>query len=161
MFKPLLTALCLMASPALAAEDWQFEAGSIPIAYVDNGEAQFQFACRGGELAMAYWVRKPSELVAAAASMNLGMNAAGANVSAGSGTSFAQDMPLIHSDGASMVVRGPVARQWAQLARNAAQAVRLAYVRTKSDGSLGVHDSHQFTARGSSAAIAQVLEHCK
>lgn len=161
VLKPLILSLCLMVAPTMAAEGWQFEAGGVPIAYIDNGDAQFQFACRGGDLAMGYWVRKPTDPVAKAQSMNLGMNASGGKITAEAGTSFAQDMPLIHSDGTSMIVRGPVARQWAQLARNAAGTIHLAYVRTGSDGSLGVHDAHQFSARGSSAAIAEVLGRCR
>ena len=97
--------MSLLAGAALAA-DWQYEGGSVPIAYADNGRAQFQFACRGGDLAMGYWVRAPHRQVAGAASMNLALTPDGG------GTSFAQDMPLIHADGASMIVRGPVARQW-------------------------------------------------
>jgi hypothetical protein len=45
------------------------------------------------------------------------------------GASFAQDIPLIHSDGTSMIIRGPVARQWARIAQRAKNTIRLAYVR--------------------------------
>src|SRR5690606_32033285 len=69
MLKPFAAVLCLfMASPSLAAE-WRYEGGGVPIAYVDTGAAQFQFACRGGDLAMGFWVRKPSKTVAEASSM--------------------------------------------------------------------------------------------
>ncbi|RYE77540.1 MAG: hypothetical protein EOP19_22760, partial [Hyphomicrobiales bacterium] len=40
--------LLLLATVSAGAEEWTYEAGSVPIAYFDNGVAQFQFACRGG-----------------------------------------------------------------------------------------------------------------
>ena len=49
----------LVAAPAGAAE-WAYEDLGVPIAYADNGKAQFQFACRGGDLAMGFWVRAPA-----------------------------------------------------------------------------------------------------
>lgn len=163
MLKLLPAFLVLLVPTAAGAAEWTYEDGGVPIAYFDNGEAQFQFACRGGDLAMGFWVRAPHKQVAGAASMNLAITAdpaEGSKVSAGSGTSFAQEIPLIHSDGTSMIVRGPVARQWARIAQQAKAAVRVAYVRTKSSGGLEVFDSNTFGARGSSAAIKRVLERC-
>jgi hypothetical protein len=151
-----------MASTASAAE-WTYEGGSVPIAYLDNGEAQFQFACRGGDLAMGFWVRSPHRQVAGAGSMNLAITpdpAEGADVSVAGGSSFAQEIPLIHSDGTSMIVRGPVARRWARIAQGAKTTIRVAYVRTKAAGGLEVFDSNSFGAKGSSAAIKRVLDRC-
>jgi hypothetical protein len=71
-------------------------------------------------------------------------------------TSFAQDMPLIHSDGASMIIRGPVARAWARIAQQARSTLRLAYVRAAGE----TFDRNEFSARGSSAAIRRVLDRC-
>jgi hypothetical protein len=159
MFKLLCASICLLSAPAFGGE-WKYEGGNTPIAYSDNGPAQFQFACRGGDLAMAYWVRKPGGAVAAAASMSLAMTSTGPEVSAGADTSFAQDLPLIHSDGTSVVVRGPVARQWARIAQGAHENIHLAYVRTKSAGGLEFFDRHSFTAKGSSDAIAKVMRQC-
>ena len=162
MLKPLAAVLCLlMASPSLAA-DWRYEGGSVPIAYVDTGAAQFQFACRGGDLAMGFWVRKPGKTVAEATSMSLAINTGSRDASlSGADTRFAQDFPLLHSDGTSMVVRGPVARQWAQIAQRAADAIRIAYVRNKASGGLEMFDVQAFGARGSNAAIAKVLGQCR
>lgn len=160
MLKRLIFCLCIASAPAHGA-DWTFEGGSTPIAYLDDGKAHFQFACRGGDLAMAYWVRKPEPSVAAAQSMSLAINANGSEVSAARDTSFAQDLPLIHSDGSSIVVRGPVARQWASIAQHAREIMHLAYVQTRSDGTLAFFDRHSFSARGSSAAIAQVVSRCQ
>ncbi|MET0437793.1 MAG: hypothetical protein ABW043_09895 [Devosia sp.] len=163
MSKLLATALgLLLATPSLAA-DWKYEGGSVPIAYFDNGDAQFQFACRGGDLAMAYWVRKPSKEVAAAASLSLAINASGAtsgSLAATGGTIFAQDFPLIHNDGSSILVRGPVARQWAAIAQRAADLIRVGFVRHKGQGGLEVFDGQEFGASGSNAAIAKVLRQC-
>lgn len=163
MSKLLPIALCLLfATPGLAA-DWKYEGGDVPIAYFDNGDAQFQFACRGGDLAMAYWVRKPSQEVAAAASLSLAINASGpasASLAATGGTIFAQDFPLIHNDGSSILVRGPVARQWAGIAQGAGDMIRVGFVRRKAQGGLEVFDGHEFGARGSNAAIAKVLRQC-
>lgn len=152
--------LALLATPA-AAIDWAFEDASIPIAYIDNGNAQFQFACRGGDLAMGYWVRLPSAQVANADAMHLAIlpdPSANANIATASGTSFAQDMPLIHSSGTSMIIRGPVARTWARIAQKAKDTIRIAYVRKRDK--LEVFDSNDFDAAGSSAAIKAVLDRC-
>lgn len=152
----------LLATPSLAA-DWKYEGGSVPIAYFDNGDAQFQFACRGGDLAMAYWVRKPSEEVAAATSLSLAINASGTtsgSLAATGGTIFAQDFPLIHNDGSSILVRGPVARQWAGIAQRAADLIRVGFVRHKGQGGLEVFEGQEFGASGSNAAIAKVLRQC-
>ena len=156
--RTLLLAALLLATPATAA-DWSYEDAGVPIAYVDNGSAQFQFACRGGDLAMGYWVRAPHRTVATAASLHLAItpDPKGA-ASSLSGASFAQDMPLIHSDGTSMIVRGPVARQWATIAQRAKATIRLAYVR-KND-KLEIFDSNEFGAAGSSSAIGRVLARC-
>jgi hypothetical protein len=59
-----------------------------------------------------------------------------------------------------MIVRGPVARQWARIAQQAKATVRVAYVRPKSSGGLEVFDSNSFGAKGSSAAIKKVLDRC-
>lgn len=157
------TFVMLLLATAAGAAEWTYEDGSVPIAYFDNGNAQFQFACRGGDLAMGFWVRAPHKQVAGASSMNLAITpdpAESAGVSAAGGSSFAQEIPLIHSDGASMIVRGPVARQWARIAQQARDTVRIAYVRTKSSGGLDVFDSNTFGAKGSSAAIKRVLDRC-
>ncbi len=92
--------------------------------------------------------------------MSLAINAAGNKVSAGSDTNFAQDFPLIHSDGSSVLVRGPVARQWAQLAQDARDSINMAFARTQSGGGLEFLDRHTFGAKGSSGAIGQVLARC-
>ena len=95
--------------------------------------------------------------------MNLAITpdpAEGAGVSAAGGSSFAQEIPLIHSDGSSMIVRGPVARQWAAIAQRAKETIRVAYVRPKAGGGLDVFDSHAFGAGGSAAAIKRVLDRC-
>ena len=155
--------LAQLVATAASAEAWQYEDLGVPIAYFDNGGAQLQFACRGGDLAMGFWVRAPHRQVAGATAMNLAITpdpAAGSGVSAAGGTSFAQDMPLIHSDGTSMIVRGPVARQWARIAQRAKAVIRVAYVRKKAHGGLEVFDSNAFGATGSSAAITKVLDNC-
>ena len=60
MRKMMMAALVLLAPTGMAtAAEWTYEDGSVPIAYFDNGAAQFQFACRGGDLAMGFWVRAP------------------------------------------------------------------------------------------------------
>lgn len=158
MLKPLFFYLCLQSVPASATE-WKFEGGVTPIAYADNSDAQFQFACRGGDLTMAYWVRKPDPAVAAAPSLSLAMNAGGGSVSAGSDTGFAQDFPLIHHDGSSVLIRGPVARQWARNAQQAGESIELAFV--ESSAGLEFLDRQQFGAKGSSVAIAKVLAACR
>lgn len=159
MLKPLFLSLCLLSTPALAAE-WKFEGGATPIAYADNGKAQFQFACRGGDLAMAYWVRKPGAAVAAASSLSLAMNASGGHVAGNGDTSFAQDFPVIHVDGSSVLIRGPVARQWAQKAQRARDTMELAFVRTGSKDGPDFLEQQRFGGMGSSAAIARVLSDC-
>lgn len=148
--------LCLLATPA-GAQQWMYEDLGTPIAYFDNGKAQFQFACRGGDLAMGFWVRAPHKTVAGAASLHLAMvpDPKGNGMA---GASFAQDMPLIHSDGTSMIVRGPVARSWARIAQKARAAIRVAYVRKQN--AVEVFDSNDFGAAGSSAAIGKVLARC-
>jgi len=151
----------LLVIPALA-ETWNYEGGATPIAWFDNGDAQFQFACRGGQLAMGFWVREPEDTVARATSTSLAITAdpaAGSTVTQASGTSFAQDMPLVHLDGASVIVRGPVARQWASIAQGARETIRVAFIRQAGSG-LEVFDSNVFGARGSKSTIAQVLGKC-
>lgn len=164
MLKLLSTSFALLVlGTAASAEDWAYEGGGVPIAYVDNGAAQFQFACRGGDLAMGYWVRAPHRQVSGAGTMNLAITpdpVEGSGVSAARGSSFAQDIPLIHSDGASMIVRGPVARQWARIAQQAKAGMSVAYVRSKAQGGLDVFDANVFGAKGSSAAIKRVLDTC-
>jgi hypothetical protein len=145
-----------------AAADWAYEGGDVPIAYVDNGAAQLQFACRGGDLTVGFWVRSPHRTVAGAQSMSMAITpdpAEGSKTASDPASRFAQDMPLIHSDGASLIVRGPVARQWARIAQAARQSVQLAYVRSGQKG-LETFDANRFSASGSSAAIRQVLETC-
>ena len=159
MLRPLSLLLCLLSLPAFAA-DWRFEGGDTPIAFADNGEAQFQFACRGGDLAMAFWVRKPDAKVAAASSLSLALNAAGGKVSVGNDTRFAQDFPLIHHDGSSVLVRGPVAREWARTTQQAGDSMELAFVQSGASG-LNFLDQQQFGAIGSSAAIDAVLADCR
>lgn len=140
-----------------------YEDLGVPIAYFDNSDAQLQFACRGGDLTVGFWVRSPHRQVAGSAAMNLAITpdpAKGASVSVSGGSSFAQEIPLIHSDGSSMIVRGPVARQWARIAQQAKTAIHVAYVRTDRQGGLEVFDNNTFVARGSSAAIKKVLDRC-
>lgn len=160
---PALLLLLLATVTTASAQDWSYEDGSVPIAWIDNGGAQLQFACRGGDLAVGFWVRSPHREVAAASAMNLAIApdaSAGADGAVPPGSSFAQDMPLIHSDGSSMVIRGPVARQWARIAQRAKDTVRLAYVRKDSRGALEAFDSNAFGASGSAAAIGKVLDRC-
>ena len=155
--------LALMITTTAGAAEWCYEDGNVPIAWFDNGSAQLQFACRGGDLTVGYWVRSPHREVAGATKMNLAITpdpAAGTEGAVPSGSSFAQDMPLIHSDGASMIIRGPVAQQWARIAQRARDLIRVAYVRPKGAGGLDVFDSHAFGAKGSSAAIRKVLDRC-
>jgi hypothetical protein len=163
MLKQLLAPLILLMPTAAAGEGWHFEDAQVPIAYVDNGAAQFQFACRGGDLAMGYWVRSPEKAVAGAEAMNIAIlpdAAAGAKIGSADGASFAQDMPLIHSDGSSMIVRGPVARQWARIAQGAKQAMSVAFVHRNQKGALEVYDTNRFGAQGSASAIKRVLARC-
>lgn len=149
---PVLFALLL---PTVAgAAEWTYEGGDVPIAYLDNGAAQFEFACRGGDLALGYYVRAPHAKVSGAASMNLAITPDGGS------PRFAQDMPLIHSGGAWMVVRGPVARQWAAIAQKAKAKMAVAFVHKNSKGKFDFYDSNEFAAGGSSSAIRKVLDRC-
>lgn len=160
----LLAILIFLSLPASAsAQEWLYEDGATPIAWFDNGGAQLQFACRGGDLALGFWVRAPHREVARASAMNLAITpdpSSGTDGTVPAGSSFAQDMPLIHSDGASMIVRGPVAQQWARIAQRARETIRVAYVRPASGGGLEVFDSNAFGAKGSAAAIKKVLDRC-
>ena len=163
MFRTALVVFALLLAPAASAAEWAYEDAGVPIAYFDNGAAQLQFACRGGDLAMGFWVRAPHRQVAGAVTMSLAITpdpGAGSKELVPAGSSFAQDMPLVHSDGTSMIVRGPVARQWAGIAQRARNAIRVAYVRTKARGGLEVFDSNAFGANGSSTAIRKVLDRC-
>lgn len=151
----LLPALLFLLLPAVAeADDWTYEGGETPIAYSDNGAAQFEFACRGGDLTLGYFVRSPHRQVNDAAAMNLA-------ITPDSGSPrFAQDMPLIHSGGAWMVVRGPVARQWAAIAQKAKSGMEVAFVHKNARGKFDFYDSNAFGAGGSSTAIGRVLDRC-
>lgn len=159
----LLTAvLCLASVTPATAEQWRYEGGATPIAWFDNGDAQFQFACRGGALAMGFWVKKPDASLAAATSSSIAITpdaAAGSAVAASGNTSFAQDMPLVHLDGSSVIVRGPVARQWARIAQNARETIRVAFVRVKGSG-VEALDANVFGAKGSKTMIGRVLGEC-
>ncbi|WP_417307977.1 hypothetical protein [Devosia sp.] len=148
--------LALLVPGAALAADWQYEGGAIPIAYVDDGAAQLHFACRGGDLAMGYWVRAPHRDVAGGSTMSVALTPD----PPGGSTFFAQDMPLIHADGSSVIVRGPVTQQWAKLAMQAKTAMRVAYARQTAAGKLDYLDSHEFGASGSAAAIRKVLAIC-
>ena len=161
MRRLLIALIAALAATGAIAADWQYEDAGIPIAYVDNGGAQLQFACRGGDLTLGFWVRAPHRTVATAASMNLAIlpdPASGAKISSAAGASFAQDMPLIHSDGSSMIIRGPVARAWAHIAQRARSTLRVAYIRKH--GEMEIFDPNDFPATGSAAAIKQVLARC-
>ena len=163
MFRVFPVVLLLLPMTAASSAEWQYEDLGVPIAYFDNGAAQLQFACRGGDLTLGFWVRAPHRQVAGATTMNLAITpdpAAGTEGSAPAGSSFAQDIPLIHSDGSSMIVRGPVARQWAGIAQRAKAIIRVAYVRSRGKGVLEVFDSNEFGANQSSAAIKKVLDRC-
>ncbi len=151
----LLTVLLVLLFPTLAlAAEWRYEGGEVPIAYFDNGAAQFEFACRGSDLTLGYYVRSPGRQVSGASSMNLALTADGGK------PVFAQDMPLIQSGGAWMVVRGPVARQWASLAQKAKSTLAVAFVHKNAKGGFDFYDSNDFGASGSSAAIRRVLDRC-
>jgi len=160
----LLALLLVLLAPGLAgAAEWQYEDGGTPIAYFDNGAAQLQFACRGGDLTMGFWVRQPHAQVARAGTMSVAITPdppKGAAGTPGGGSSFAQDMPLIHADGSSVIVRGPVARQWAAIARRARAGIAVAYVHKDAQGALAVFNGQDFGAGGSSAAIKRVLDRC-
>lgn len=157
----LALAVLLALIPTTAnASDWAYESAPVPIAYIDNGAAQLQFACRGGDFTVGFWVRAPHRTVAGAAAMSLAIvpDPKDEGVPAAAGASFAQDMPLIHLDGSSMIIRGPVAARWARIAREAKRTIRIAYVR--SGNTLEVFDSNDFGAKGSAAAIKQVMDRC-
>jgi hypothetical protein len=163
--RAMMTALVLVAltAGAATAEEWRYDGGSVPIAYFDNGAAQLQFACRGGDLALGFWVRKPSKTVATASVMNLAITPDAGDVAAArvpAGSSFAQEIPLIHADGSSMIVRGPVAKQWARIAQQAKSTLRVGYVRAAAKGGFEMFDANVFGARGSSATIKRVLDRC-
>jgi hypothetical protein len=151
----LLPALLVLLLPTTAnAAEWMYEGGDTPIAYSDNGAAQFEFACRGGDLTVGYFVRSPHKQVSGAASMNIAITPDGGS------PRFAQDMPLIQSGGAWMVVRGPVARQWAAIAQKAKSKMTVAFVHKNAKGKFDFYDSNEFGAGGSSSAIRQVLDRC-
>lgn len=155
MLKLLPAVVLFLTLPTLAvAAEWTYEGGDVPIAYLDNGAAQFEFACRGGDLTLGYFVRSPHKQVSGAGSMNLAITPDGGS------PSFAQDMPLIHSGGAWMVVRGPVARQWAAIAQKAKSKMAVAFVHKNAKGKFDFYDSNEFDAGGSSAAIRRVLDRC-
>ncbi len=151
----------LLSSPAMA-EQWRYEGGGTPIAWFDNGDAQFQFACRGGTLTMGFWVKKPDASLGTASAMSVAItpDATGSAVRQENGTSFAQDMPMVHLDGSSVIVRGPVARQWARIAQDARETIRVAFVRMKGSAVEAI-DANVFGARGSKSAIGHVLEKCR
>jgi len=155
MLKLLPAVLLLLLASAATAEEWRYEDAGVPGAYLDNGAAQLDFTCRGGELVMGFWVRAPESPVTAAAAMNLAITPDDA------ATSFAQDMPLIHGDGTMMVVRGPVARQWARIAQRAKATMRVEFVHRSSAGRLDTFNRNEFGADGSSTAIGKVLERCR
>lgn len=158
----LTAALCLAFVTPATAEQWRFEGGATPIAWFDNGAAQFQFACRGGSLAMGFWVKKPEAQVARATALSVAITpdpAPGSAVSQSPNTSFAQDMPLIHLDGSSVIVRGPVARQWARITQNARENIRVAFVLVTGSGVEGM-DANVFGAKGSKTMIGKVLGEC-
>lgn len=161
---PVVLALSLVLSAPVLAEDiWRYEGGPTPIAWFDTDAAQFQFACRGGTLTMGFWVKAPNKAVAGASSISVAITpdaVAGSRVSASGGTSFAQDMPLVHLEGSSVIVRGPVAKQWARIAQQARDSMRVAFVRTKGGGAFDAHDAHVFGAKGSKTMIGKVLETC-
>ena len=155
MLKLLSAMAMLLLFPTVAgAAEWVYEGGGTPIAYADNGAAQFEFACRGGDLTLGYFVRSPSGKVSGAASMNVAITPDGGS------PRFAQDMPLIQSGGAWMVVRGPVARQWAAIAQKAKAKMAVAFVHKNAKGKFDFYDSNEFGAGGSSSAIRQVLDRC-
>jgi hypothetical protein len=157
----LTAAFCLALTVPASADQWRYEGGSTPIAWFDNGDAQFQFACRGGVLAMGFWVRKPDKGLSGASATSLAITPdPGGSTTLSGNTSFAQDMPLVHLDGSSVIVRGPVARQWARIAQNAQETIRVAFVRATAGGGFDPVDPNVFGAKGSKAAIAHVLEKC-
>lgn len=158
MLRFALAAVVALFATAAAADDWVYDDSDVPIAVADNGAAQFQFACRG-DLAMAFWVRAPHKSVAGATTIHVAItpDPKGSGTSL-DGASFAQEIPLIHGDGAWVFIRGPVAKSWARIAQQAATTIRVAYV--LKEGSAKAFDSNDFGAKGSSAAIAKVLARC-
>ncbi len=158
----LAAVLCLaLVTPAIA-DQWRYEGGNTPIAWFDNGDAQFQFACRGGTLTMGFWVKKPDARLGTASAISVAItpDATGSTVRQENGTSFAQDMPMVHLDGSSVIVRGPVARQWARIAQDARETIRVAFVRMKGSG-VEAMDANVFGAKGSKTMIGHVLETCR
>ncbi|WIJ27025.1 hypothetical protein [Devosia sp. RR2S18] len=163
MHRRLILAACLLLVTSASAKEWKYEGGSVPIAYSDTASAQFQFACRGGDLAMGFWVREPHSQVAGASSMSVAITAdpePESRVTAAS-SSFAQEMPLVHMDGSSVIVRGPVAREWARIAQRARNLIRIAFVRTGPQDGLEAFDATVFGAKGSSGSIQKVLDQCR
>ncbi len=75
------------------------------------------------------------------------------------GASFAQDMPLIHSDGTSMIIRGPVARNWARIAQKA-KGYPPRRLCAQAWCARSLRQPMIFGAKGSSAAIKRVLDRC-
>ncbi|WIJ26927.1 hypothetical protein [Devosia sp. RR2S18] len=75
MHRRLIFAACLLLVTSASADEWKYEGGGVPIAYSDTASAQFQFACRGGDLAMGFWVREPHSQVAGASSMSVAITA--------------------------------------------------------------------------------------
>ena len=67
---------------------------------------------------------------------------------------------MIHHDGSSVPIRGPVARQWARTAQRAIESMELAFVKSRTSGGLEFQDKQSFGAKGSSAAITKVLADC-
>lgn len=152
----LAAALCLSCLLPASAAQWRYEGGATPIAWIDTGAAQFQFACRGGTLTLGFWVRKPHATVAGASTMSLAITPD----ARGGDTRYAQDMPVVHLDGSSVIVRGPVARQWARIAQEARDTLRVAFVKVSSSGAKEALDATEFGALGSKTAIGKVLGEC-
>lgn len=150
----LAAAFCLSCLLPANGAQWRYDGGATPIAYIDSGTAQLQFACRGGTLTLGFWVRRPDDAVARAGTISLSLTPDGGD------TRYAQDMPLVHLDGSSVIVRGPVARQWARLAQDAVSTLRVAFVRVSGSGATTQLDPAEFGATGSRAAIAKVLDAC-
>ena len=162
MLRGMIGVAALLWASAAGAADWRYENPGMPIAYADTGDAQFHFACRGGDLAMGFGVLSPDAAVAGATTMNLAITPDPAEGSApgAAGSNFAQEIPLVHSQGSWMIVRGPVARQWARIAQQAKASLRVSFVRSDGAGKLEFFDGTLFGASGSAAAIKQVLDRC-
>jgi hypothetical protein len=154
MLRLLPAVLVLLLASAAGAAEWRYEDLGVPGAYFDNGTAQLDFTCRGGELVLGFWVRTPEPQVAGAGAMNLSITPDGG------ASSFAQDMPLIHGNGTMMVVRGPVARQWAAIAQRARTTLEVTFVHRNATGGLDTFNRNAFGAAGSARAIGKVLERC-